>query len=62
MDILTTLVLVAALATLASLASRIASMALDGEVRHYNSAQWMAWRVVFQAAAFLTILFALLVS
>lgn len=62
MNILELLIIVAALATVASLASGIASMACDGEVGHYNSAQWMVWRVAFQAAAFLIILFALLVS
>lgn len=62
MDILTMLVLMAVLATVVSLTSGIASMAHDGEVGHYNSAQWMVWRVVFQAAAFLIILFALFVA
>ena len=62
MDILTMLVLTAVLATLVSLTSGIASMTHDGEVGHYSSAQWMVWRVVFQAAAFLIILFALLVA
>jgi hypothetical protein len=56
------LVFVAALAVLASLASGVASMVRDGEVGHQTSAQWMVWRVVFQAAAFLLILFALFVS
>jgi len=55
------LVLVAALAVLASLASGIYSMAHDGEVAHQTSAQWMVWRVVLQAAAFLLILFAIFV-
>lgn len=62
MNILTLLVFVAMLATLASLASGIASMAYDGEVGHQSSAQWMVWRVVFQAAAFLLILLALFAS
>lgn len=63
MNILTVLVFVAALATLAALAFGVASMAQDGEVAHHTSAQWMVWRVVFQAVvAFLMILFALLVS
>jgi hypothetical protein len=55
------LVLVAALAVLGSLASGLYSMAHDGEVAHQTSAQWMVWRVVFQGAAFLLILFALFV-
>ena len=62
MDILTLLVFTAMLATVVSLTSGIASMAHDGEVGHYTSAQWMAWRVVCQAAAFLIILFALFVA
>jgi len=56
------LVFVAALAVLASLASGVASMVHDGKVGHQTSAQWMVWRVVFQAAAFLIIVFALFVS
>jgi purine-cytosine permease-like protein len=55
-------VLAAGLAVLASLVSGVVSMAHDGEVAHQSSAQWMAWRVAFQAAAFLLILFALLVA
>ena len=56
------LVFVAALAVVASLASGLYSMAHDGEVAHQTSAQWMVWRVVFQAAVFLLILFAILVA
>ncbi len=59
MDLLTVLVIAAMLATLASLASGIASMVNDGEVAHLNSAQWMVRRVGFQAAAFLLILLAI---
>ncbi|HSD99666.1 MAG TPA: twin transmembrane helix small protein [Burkholderiales bacterium] len=55
------LVFVAALAVLGSLASGLYSMAHNGEVAHQTSAQWMIWRVVFQGAAFLLILFALFV-
>jgi hypothetical protein len=55
------LVFVAALAVLGSLASGLYSMAHDGEVAHQTSAQWMVWRVVFQGAAFVLILFALFV-
>lgn len=62
MSPLSLLVFVAALAVLASLASGLYSMAHDGEVAHQTSAQWMVWRVVFQAAAFLLIVFALFVS
>lgn len=55
------LVFVAALAVLGSLASGLYSMAHDGKVAHQTSAQWMVWRVVFQGAALLLILFALFV-
>ena len=59
MDALTFLVFAAVLSTLAALASGIASMAYDREVGHRNSAEWMGWRVGFQAAAFLFILMAI---
>jgi hypothetical protein len=59
MQIFTLLVMAAMVATVASLATGIVSMACDGEVGHQSSAQWMGWRVVFQAAAFLMILLAL---
>ena len=60
MNMLTLLVVVAVVATIVSLASGISSMAFDDEVGHRTSAEWMIWRVVFQAAAFVLILFALL--
>lgn len=59
MSLLTMLILVAALATIVSLASGVVSMAHDGEVAHRSSAKWMVWRVVFQAAAVVMILLAL---
>jgi len=62
MSPLSLLVFVAALAVLASLASGVASMVRDGEIGHQTSAQWMVWRVAFQAAAIAVILFALFVS
>lgn len=62
MSPLSWLVLVAALLVLVSLASGVASMARDGEVAHQTSAQWMVWRVVFQAAAFLLMVFAFFMS
>lgn len=62
MDALTLLVFIAAFATVAALVSGIASMAYDGEVGHRTSAQWMNWRVGFQAATFLIILLAFLAS
>ena len=60
MNMLTLLVVVAVVATIVSLASGISSMAFDDEVGHRTSAEWMTWRVVFQAAAFVLILLALL--
>ena len=53
-------VFVAGLAVLASLACGVASLARDGAVARHTSAQWMVWRVAFQAAAFLMILLVLL--
>ena len=60
MNMFTLFVLVAVAATLVALASGISSMAFGGQVGHRTSAQWMIWRVVFQAAAFVLILLALL--
>ena len=60
MNMLTLLVVVAVVATIVSLASGISSMSFDDEVGHRTSAEWMTWRVVFQAAAFVLILLALL--
>ncbi len=59
MSLLTMLVLLATFATIASLASGVVSMAYDGGVAHRSSAQWMVWRVVFQATAVVMILAAL---
>jgi len=59
MNFLTFLALTAALAVVVSLTCGITSMANHGEVVHRNSAQWMVWRVAFQAAAFLVIVFSL---
>lgn len=56
----TLLALMAALATVVSLASGIAAMANHGEIGHLNSAQWMVLRVLFQAAAFLAVAAALI--
>lgn len=60
MNMLTLFVVVTAIATIVSLASGISSMAFDGEVGHRTSAQWMIWRVVFQAITFVLILLTLL--
>lgn len=59
MDLLTILILLATFATIVSLASGVTSMAYGGEVAHRKSAEWMVWRVAFQALAFVLILFAL---
>jgi hypothetical protein len=60
MNMLTLLVIVAAVAAIVSLVSGISSMTYNGQVGHRTSAEWMTWRVVFQAAAFALILLALL--
>jgi len=62
MSALTVFVLLAAMAVVAAFASGIVSMAHDGEVAHQSSAEWVVWRVVFQAAVFVLIMFAILVS
>jgi hypothetical protein len=62
MSALTVFVLLTAMAVVAAFASGIVSMAHNGEVAHQSSPQWMVWRVVFQAAVFLLILFAILVA
>lgn len=59
MQPITLLVLTAVVAVIVSLASGVLSMVRDGEVGHYGSAQWMGWRVGFQALAFVLILLAL---
>jgi len=56
MNIVTLLVLLAAVATVVSLTSGIAAMSQDGEIGHQSSAAWMGWRVVFQAIALVLIL------
>jgi len=60
MNMLTLLIAVAVVAVVWSLVSGISSMASNGEVGHRTSAEWMTWRVVFQAAALVLILLALL--
>jgi len=37
-------------------------MAADHEVGHLDRAHWMEWRVVFQAVAFVLLLFAIYVK
>jgi hypothetical protein len=60
MNMLTMFVLVAAAAVVCSLVFGVSAMASDGEVGHQTSAKWMTWRVVFQAAALLLIVLAML--
>ena len=60
MNMLTLFVLVAAAAAIYSLVSGVSAMTGDGEVGHRTSAEWMTWRVVFQAVAFALILLAML--
>ena len=62
MSILTLLVIVATVAVIVSLATGISSMAFNDEVGHRTSAEWMTWRVVFQAAALALIVLALLLE
>lgn len=59
MNILTVAVLVAMLATIASFASGITSMAYDGEVAHRKSGEWMIWRVALQGVTVALLLLAL---
>jgi len=59
---LASVVFAAAFATVATLASGIASMAVNGQVGRRNSVQWMMRRVGLQAVAFFTILVILLGS
>lgn len=62
MSFFTVVVLAAMLATVVALVSGISSMATGHEVGHLDSAHWMEWRVVFQAVAFLLVLFAIYVE
>jgi hypothetical protein len=59
MSALTVFILVAVAAAMFSLAAGVVAMAHDGVVAHNDSVHWMAWRVVFQAAALALILLAL---
>ena len=60
MNLSTMLVIAALAATVGALASGVGSMAVDGEVLHLSSVQWMFVRVALQAAALLMIVGALL--
>ena len=59
MSALMVLILVMVAITVFSLAAGITAMTHDGDVAHRDSAHWMMWRVVFQAAALALILLAL---
>lgn len=58
MNMFTVFVLLAAAAAVYSLMSGISAMATNAEVGHQSSAQWMTWRVLFQALAIVMMLFA----
>jgi hypothetical protein len=60
MDMMTAFALVALAATVFSLVGGISSMAVDGEVGHLRSEQWMVARVLAQAVAVLFVVFVLL--
>lgn len=55
MSFLTLLVIVATLATIATLVLGICSMVYDGESGRFDSEHWMAYRVFLQAIALLAI-------
>jgi hypothetical protein len=57
---MTPFVIVAVLAAIGALIFGISAMASGGEVAHYNSVEWMIWRVGMQAVAFLLILLAII--
>jgi hypothetical protein len=58
MSIITSLVVVALMCVVGSLAFGIAAMTQHGEVGHRTSSQWMTMRVTFQAVALVLILMA----
>jgi hypothetical protein len=60
MNMFTLFILVAAGSAIFSLIFGISAMTSDGEIGHQTSAKWMTWRVLFQAAAFVLILLAML--
>ena len=59
MNLLTLLVILAALATVAALVCGVSSMAASGEVGHRRSEEWMAWRVGLQAVTLALMVLAL---
>ncbi len=62
MSALMVLILVMVAITVFSLGAGITAMTRDGDVAHNDSAHWMMWRVVFQAAALALLLLALKVG
>jgi hypothetical protein len=60
MNMLTLFIVIAAAAAVYSLASGIYAMSHDVQAGHRSSAEWMTWRVGFQAAAIVLILLAML--
>lgn len=59
MNMFTVMVFIAVALTIGTLVTGIASMVKDHEVAHYESAQWMNWRVGLQALAVLMVLMAI---
>ncbi len=59
MDMMTLLIIAAALCVVGSLGLGIAAMVKHGEVAHHTSSQWMTMRVAFQALTLVLILVAL---
>jgi hypothetical protein len=59
MDMMTAFALIALAATVFALVAGISSMAVDGEVGHLRSEQWMVARVLAQAIAVLFVVFVL---
>jgi hypothetical protein len=60
MNLFTVFILVAVAAVIFSLISGVYAMAHEGQPGHRSSAEWMTWRVVFQAGAIALILLAML--
>lgn len=59
MNLLTLLVILAALATITALVCGISAMTSGGEVGHRRSEEWMVWRVGLQALTLALMVFAL---
>lgn len=59
MNMFTLFVLLAAAAAVYSLMSGVSAMATNHDINHQSSAQWMTWRVVFQALAVVLMLLAI---